>query len=187
MLAGRTGAFMRMIGQSPQHPGAGSIPPTVLQHAYEGPVTVRPDRSRFAIATRQADRVEIFGSDGTPVAQVTGSTGFLPRFETSQRAAGVSMATGDDLRAGYVDLASTDRHLYALFSGNRAGEAGPQTFFGRQVHVFDWSGRMVARLELDEPALTIALTPDESRLFAVRHDPEPSIARYDLPPLPGGG
>jgi hypothetical protein len=97
------------------------------------------------------------------------------------------MATGDDLRAGYVDLASTDRHVYALFSGNVMGEAGQQTFFGRQVHVFDWSGRMVARLELDEPALTMALAPDESRLYAVRHEPQPSVVRYDLPRLPDGG
>jgi hypothetical protein len=187
MLAGRTGAFIRMIGQPPQHPGAASIPTTVLQHAYEGPVTVSPDRSRFAIATRNADRVEIFRSDGTPVFTVVGSTGFLPRFESRQRDQGVSMATGDDLRAGYVAVTSTDRHLFALFSGNFAGEAGQRLYFGRQLHVLDWSGRMVVKLELDEPAFTIAVAPDESRLYAVRHDPEPSVVRYDLPPLPDAG
>jgi hypothetical protein len=184
MLANRTGGFIRMIGQPPRHPGTTVIPTTVLQHAYEGPVSVRPDRSRFAIATRQADRVEFFRSDGTPIAHAVGSNGFLPKFETSQRAEGVAMATGDDLRAGYVDLASTDQHVFALFSGKRRNEAGSRTFFGGQVHVFDWTGRIVARLELDEPALTIALSPDESRLYAVRHEPEPSIVRYDLPRLP---
>jgi hypothetical protein len=187
MLAGRTGGFIRMIGQPPQHPGAAAIPTTVLQHAYEGPVTVSPDRSRFAIATRQADRVEFFRSDGTPVAQVVGSTGFLPQFETSQRADGVAMATGDDLRAGYVDLASTDKHVFALFSGKRRDEAGSRTFFGGQVYVFDWAGRIVARLGLDEPALTIALSPDERLLYAIRHEPEPSVVRYALPRLPDGG
>lgn len=186
MLAGRTGAFTRMIGEAPRHPGAASIPTTVLQHAYEGPVTVKPDRLMFAIATRHADRVEFFRSDGTTVAQIVGSTGFLPKFETRQRAQSVSMAIGDDLRAGYVDLESTDRHVYALFSGNLMGEAGQQTFFGRQVHVFDWSGRMVERLELDAPAVSIAVNRNESRLFAVWHDPEPSVVRYDLPPLPDG-
>lgn len=187
MLAGRTGAFIRMIGEAPRHPGAASIPTTVLQHAYEGPVTVRPDRSRFAIATKQADQVEFFRSDGTLVARVVGSTGFLPQFETRQRAEGVSMAIGDDLRAGYVDLESTDKYVYALFSGRLMGEAGQQTFFGRQVHVFDWAGQMVARLDLDEPAISIALTPDGLRMFAVRHDPQPSVVGYNLPSLRSGG
>lgn len=187
LLTDRAGGAVRGIGEAPRHPGGASIPTTVLQHAYEGPLTVRPDRSRFALATRQADRLEIFEADGTPVARVVGSTGFLPVFETRERAEGVSMATGDDLRVGYVDISSTDRHIYALFSGKTRGEAGANTFFGREVHVFDWSGELVERLLLDEIAFTMAIAPDGRHLFAVRHDPEPAIARYVLPALPGGG
>ena len=187
LLTRRTGEVIRTIGQTPRHPDAASIPTTVLQHAYESYVTVRPDRARFATATRQADRLEIYRADGTQLAQVAGSTGFLPVFEVNQRAEGVSMALGGEVRAGYMDLESNDDRIYALFSGVRLGDDPQQAFFGREVHVFDWDGNLLARLKLDAPALTIAVAPDEKQLFAIRHDPEPSVVRYDLPqPLPGG-
>lgn len=181
LLANRTGGVVRMLGKAPRHPGDATIPTTVLQHAYEGPVTVRPDRSRFAIATRHGDRLELFAADGTQTAEVTGSTGFLPRFAVNARAEGVSMATGDDLRGGYVGLASTDNRIYALFSGVLARDAPRSVFFGREVHVFDWSGKIVTRLRLDEPGLGIAITPDGKQFFTIRHDPAPSIVRYSLP------
>lgn len=186
LLTDRAGGVIRMIGKAPRHPGAASIPTTVLQHAYEGPLAVRPDRARFALATRQADQLEIYRSDGTQLAQVVGSTGFLPEFEVKERAEGVSMATGDDLRVGYVDLAATRDHIYALFSGTVRGEAGASTYFGREVHVFDWSGAKLARLQLDEPAFTIAVTPDGARMYAVHHEPVPSIVSYSLPRPPAG-
>lgn len=179
LLTDRTGGVIRMIGDAPRHPGAASIPTTVLQHAYEGPVTVRPDRSRFAIATRQADRVEIFSSDGRQLAQVAGTTGFLPAFSVNARAQGVSMALGDDAHAGYVDLESTGDRIYALFSGV-VGMVG-DTYAGREIHVFDWSGTLLSRMRLDTPAWSIAVTPDAKQMFAVRDDPEPSIVRYELP------
>lgn len=187
LLANRSGGVVRMVGRAPPHPGAAAVPTTVLQHAYEGPVTVSPDRSRFAVGTRQGDRLELFAADGTQIAEVTGSTGFLPRFEVNARAEGVSMAVGDDLRGGYVDLASTRDRIYALFSGVLLRDAPDNVFFGREVHVFDWSGRMLARLRLDEPGLGIAVTPDETQFFTIRHDPEPSIVRYRLPAAARGG
>jgi hypothetical protein len=187
LLTNRAGGVIRMVGKPPRHPGSAAIPVTVLQHAYEGPLTVRPDRSLFALATRQADRLEIYRADGTQVTEVVGSTGFLPEFEVRERAEGVSMAAGDDLRVGYVGLASTNEHIYALFSGELRSEAGANAFFGREVHVFDWSGKKVAQMKLDEPAFAIAITQDGDRMYAIRHDPEPSVVRYVLPRPSTGG
>jgi hypothetical protein len=187
LLTDRAGGVIRMIGKPPRHPGSAAIPTTVLQHAYEGPLAVHPDRTRFALATRQADRLEIYRSDGNQLAEVVGATGFLPEFEVKERAEGVSMATGDNLRVGYVDLAATRDHIYALFSGVLRRDAGSSTFFGREVHVFDWSGAKVGRMRLDEPAFTIAVTPDGTRMYAVRHEPQPAIVAYSLPRLSPGG
>lgn len=180
LLTDRTGEVVRTIGETPRHPGAASIPTTVLQHAYEGPVTVRPDRSRFAIAARLSDRLEIYGADGAQLAQVNGSTGFLPAFSVNERSQGVSMALGDDARAGYVGLASTDDRIYALFSG-AVGMQSSDTFAGREVHVFDWSGKQLSRMQLPEPAWGIAVDPGEKLMFTLRHDPEPAVVRYELP------
>lgn len=181
LLTRGDGAVIRTIGTAPAHPGAASIPITVLQHAYEGPIAVHPARSHVAIATRLADRLEIYRADGTLAKQVTGAMGFLPRFETRERAQGVSMATGDDLRVGYVDLEAAGELVFALYSGSVRSEARSRVYFGKQVHVFDWSGNKVAELELGERAFTIAVDPAGGSLYATHHDPVPSVTRYTLP------
>lgn len=180
----REGRALGGIGTLPQHPNGAGIPPTVLHHAYEGRMAVRPDRSLLVFGTRHADALEFYRPDGTLVRKVTGPTGFLPVFDTNARAEGVSMATGDDLRVGYLDLAATQDHLFALFSGDTRGEARARTYFGKEVHVFDWSGERITTLALDERAIAIAVDPVEGRLYAVRHDPIPNVARYRLPALP---
>lgn len=181
LLTRGDGEFIRGIGTAPRHPGAANIPTTVLQHAYEGPLAVHPARSRLALATRLADRLEIYRADGTLAKQVVGSTGFLPKFEVNERAEGVSMATGDDLRVGYVDLESTGELIFALFSGSARSEAGSRVYFGKEVHVFDWDGNLVSRLALGERAFTIAVDSGSGFLYATHHDPAPRVARYRLP------
>jgi hypothetical protein len=171
------------IGAAPRHPGAAAIPTTVLQHAYEGPVVVHHGGSRLAVATRLADRIEIYSTDGALLKEIAGAAGFLPQFEVSTRPEGVSMATGEDLRVGYLDLASTDDLIFALFSGSLRSEAGSQVYSGREVHVFDWSGERVATLELPDRAPAIAVDARQGDLFAIHRDPAPRVVRYALPAM----
>ncbi|HEX6369530.1 MAG TPA: BF3164 family lipoprotein [Longimicrobium sp.] len=182
LVTDRGGRPVRTIGTLPEHPGGSAMPTSVLQHAYEARLAVHPDRALIAVATRHADRLEIYRTDGTLVRQVTGGDGFIPAFEVNQRAEGASMATGDDLRVGYLDLASTRTHVYALFSGRTRAQARGRTYFGKEVHVFDWTGERAGTLALDERAFAIAIdTSGTGYLYAVRHDPEPNVARYPLP------
>lgn len=186
LVTDRAGRPTRTIGTLPEHPGAASIPTSVLQHAYEARFAVHPEHTRIAVGTRHADRLEIYRSDGTLVRRVTGASGFTPVFEVSQHAAGASMATGGDLRTGYLDLAATRRHVFALFSGGTRAELRGGTYSGKEVHVFDWSGERLATLALDARAFTIAVdTAGPGYLYAGRIEPLPSVARYRLPALVG--
>ena len=181
LTADRAGRLTGTIGALPQHPGAPAIPVSVLRHAYEGRMAVRPDHERLAFATRNADQLEIYRADGSLVRAVTGGAGFLPVFEVNYRPEGAGMATGDDLRVGYLDLASTSRHLYALYSGKTRAESRGRTYFGKEVHVYDWNGERLATLALPELAFTLTVDPAGRYLYAVHHDPEPRVARYTLP------
>lgn len=182
LVTDRSGRPRRTIGTLPEHPGGAAIPTSVLQHAYEARFAVRPDRTLIAVGTRHADRLEIYRTDGTLVRQITGKPGFIPRFEVSRRAGGPSMATGDDLRIGYLDLAATHRHIFALFSGNTRGEMRGRTYTGKEVHVFDWTGERVTTLALNERAHSIAVdTAAPGYLYVARDDPSPTLVRHPLP------
>jgi hypothetical protein len=175
-----TGQPTGTLGVTPATPAGRDVPITVLQHAWEGPLERSPDGSRLALATRNGDLIEIFRADGTPVRTLRGGSGFDPAYEVRRSPAGVSMMTGDDLRFGYGDLASTDEHLFALFSGETRGSAPGMAQFGKAVHVFRWDGERVATLQLPERARAIAVTRDGADLFAIHMEPKPAVVRYPL-------
>jgi hypothetical protein len=164
-------------------------PPEVLQHAYRGTLKADPARERLVFANRHAGFLEVFTVDGEPLRRIDGPFEFDPVFEVRAGERGPSMASGDRLRFGYVDVATTDERIYALFSGRtRAGHRG-DAVYGRSVHVFDWEGTLHAVLSLDTDAMAIAVDSHRDRLLAVRHMPTPAVLAYDLSPatLPPDG
>jgi hypothetical protein len=176
----RRGRILRFIGKRPPSPPGQDVPITVLQHAYTGPLTVAPDRQRIAMGTENADRLEIYRADGSLVREVRGAFGFEPVYEVHRQPAGNTMATGGDLRFGYTGMASTDAHIYAMYSGQLRAEGGGYSYFGTEVHVYRWNGDRVATLKLDERARAIAVTPDGEWLYAVQWTPEPRVVQYSV-------
>lgn len=176
------GALRRVVGALP-NAGQG-VPPEVAQHAYSGTLARHPTRPLVAIGTRHADRVEIYDAAGRVVTVGRGPARFEPAFRVQVRGNDPLMASGGDLRFGYVDLTAAGDRLYGLYSGRTRGELPGRANFGDQVHVFDWSGRLVQVLTLDARVLGIAVAagPGGRTLYATRYDPEPAVLRYDIPP-----
>jgi hypothetical protein len=176
----RAGRFLRTTGALP--PPETGAPPRVVQHAYTGTLAVRPDGARMAVGTRHADRLEIYDAAGTLLHLVRGPRPFEPVFQVAVAQGQPYMASGDELRFGYVDVAATDRAVYALYSGRTRGGAPGVASFGRAVHVYGWDGRLRRTLALDADVLGIAVDEEARRLYATRHDPSPAVLSYPLPP-----
>jgi hypothetical protein len=172
------GVQQRTIGELP--PGGSNIPPSIRQHAYQATLVPHPERQLLAATSRHASRVEIYRADGSLVSAFDGPLLFEPRFTVEQAARGPVMATGSDLRFGYVDATATNKYLLALFSGRTRRGFRNRASFGGFVHVFDWSGTFQRALQLDTSVITIAVDEQASVLYAVRHDPEPAIVRFPL-------
>lgn len=169
----------RVMGPLP--PAGPNVPAAVAQHAYSGTLVRHPSRPLLAVGTRHADRVEIYRADGGLVTVARGPARFDPVYEAVVRGNTPIMATGDDLRFGYVDLFAAGDRLYALYSGTTRAERPGKASFGSEVHVFDWDGTLRARHALDAPALAIAVDPSGRTLYSVRHDPAPAVMQYPLP------
>ena len=166
----------------PAPPSAEEVPAEVLQQAFQGRLARSRDGSRLALAVRQAGRLELFdgGGGGGDKARVPFS--FPPRFQVASSERGPVMATGDDLRFGYIDVAVAGDRIYGLFSGRtRGGWEDGRAALGRFVHVFAGSGALERVLELDADVIAVAVDPEGGRLFAARHLPTPAILRYALP------
>lgn len=176
--AGQTGFF------GPPAPGDETIPVPVRHHAYQTTLARDPLGTRFAAATRYSDRLELFQADGSRVAAAARERGFDPRYSVRFGPDGPAMSAGTDLRYGFIWVAASHRHVYALFSGRNHDEAPGRAAFGTLVEVFDWNARAVRRIGLGEDALAIAVDSDDRNLYALVHEPFPAVVRYRLVQTP---
>jgi hypothetical protein len=174
-----TGRRTGTLGRVPRHARGMT---TVVQHAYMGTLIARPDRRRFALLARHADRVEFFGRDGHPLETVAGPSGFLPVYKVRYRAGMPSMVGGEDLRFGYIAASATSRALYGLYSGRTRAELPGGAHYGTFVHEYDWDGKLRRVFKLDAYAIGIAVDPEGKTLYVSRLYPTPAILRYSLPP-----
>lgn len=173
------GRLTRTAGPLP--PAREGVPAAVAQHAYSGTLARHPARPLVAIGTRHADRLEIYHADGRLVRVARGPRNFEPVYEVRVHGGVPSMASGDNMRFGYVDLAAAGTRLYALYSGHSRAERPGKAFFGTEVHVFDWSGTLQRILPLDHLALALSVSPDERTLYTLRHEPTPAVLQHALP------
>lgn len=176
------GRFLGSTGPlSPVPPAVEDAPPAVLQQAFQGRLARTRDGSRLALGVRQAGRLEIFDGSGRAADTARVPFPFPPRFEVARSERGPVMATGDDLRFGYIDVAVAGGRIYGLFSGRtRGGWEDGRAALGRHVHVFRRSGELEEVLELDADAIALAVDPEAGWLFAARHLPTPAVLRYPL-------
>jgi hypothetical protein len=163
--------------------GDPKTPMAVRQTVYRLAIAVDPPKRRIAAAVRYADRIEIYDDRAKHVVTADRPFSFEPAVTiVGTRGSASDVALGDNLRYGYVDIAAGDRFLYALFSGRTSGGFGSRAGFGRHVHVFDWAGRLRNILEIADDVIAIAVDPGERQLYALRHDPEPGVLKFTLPP-----
>ncbi len=172
------GAMREAVGALPESDR--EVPPTVLQHAWQGRMEPRPGGGRLAVGSRHAGRLEIFAADGRLVRRAEAPFEFLPRYRVVGTDGEPRLGTGEDLRFGYLDVSVTGQRIFALFSGRLRGAFAERAPFGNHVHVFDWEGRFLEALRLDADALAIAVEPEGRTLYAIGHHPVPAARRYAL-------
>lgn len=142
----------------------------VWHRAMQTRLKPRPDRTRWVVVSRFADRMEIYDADGALTALGERPYGFDPQDMVDEDPAAV--------RFGYIDVATTQSRIYALFSGRKRGEG--EANFGDRIHVFDWDGHLVDVWQLDSRLIAVAVTPDGRELYGVRHVPVPAVVHYPL-------
>jgi hypothetical protein len=133
-----------------------------------------PSRDRFALAYQFANRVVLFGEDGSPYATARGPRETVARYHFEDN----RFVWDDGNEMAYWDVQLTDRRVYALFCGCRLGDDDHQ--LPREIHVFDLDGTFQETLRLDRPVSAFAVSPDGRRLYGAVETPHPLIAEWVL-------
>lgn len=188
MLAAGEGRFIRFGANGVRRGTMGEPPPEsreswgsafVRQQAWGGEMAVHPSRPLFVLASRYAGRLEAFDRDGAVRVRFRVPQAFDPDFAPAQD--GINMERGRDFRFGYLDVAATERYVYALFSGRLQRDRSVPPDEADQVHVFDWQGRLERVIRLDTPIGHLAVDPAGATLYGTRLDPHPQVVAFSLP------
>lgn len=175
-----TGKMLKIIGEIP--PGIKeNVPVPVHQVAYQSILKVKPDGSFLVLAVRYADMLELYRTDGILVKRIHGPFNREPVYS-------VDILNGSPVMAidtknsiiGYIDIALTNKYIYALFSGRTIDEYHEKAAYGNYIHVFDWNGDILSIYKSDSDLLSIAVNSDESLLYAIQYYPKVSIVVYSL-------
>jgi hypothetical protein len=177
-LVDKHGQVISAMGAVPGNP---SHPISIRQEAYRSKLAANHSQKRVVLATRHADRLDIFSMQGTPTRSAPRPFSFEPAYEVAQGANGPLMTSGADLRFGYVDVAASSERIIALFSGVRRGEGKGTAQLGRELHVTDWDGRSLRRFSLPRPAIAISVPPDGKEVYVLHALPTPVVAVYRVP------
>lgn len=176
---GPDGQMLRAFGELPDGPQ--EAPAAVVQHAYMGTLKAHPNGSRLAIGLRHASWIEIRDKDGAIIGKTElSSESFSPKFDVAETEKGPMMRSDETLRFGYIDVAVTSSRIYGLYSGRTRNGNGGNASFGWQVHVFDWSGKLIDVIDVEQDLIAIAVNADDSTLYGVSHDPTPAVLSWSL-------
>lgn len=85
-----------------------------------------------------------------------------------------------DSRAGFLDVACTDKYVYALYSGRVLSDDLFTAYYGNHIFVYDWDGNPVKHYVLDKDLFMLNIDEDNGTLYGVSNDPEGCILEYKL-------
>jgi len=173
-ILNRQGERVGTVGDIPVEQG---YPALAQRQSHMTLLAASPDLSRVVTAKRWWGEIDILASDGALITSVEPPIPVSPVL-VGRRG---TLMPGRESPSAYVDLATSESFIYALFSGLDRAQFGDRSDSGRDVHIFDWSGRLVAVFRLDQDAFRLDVDETAGRLYTIRLAPVPSIDRYDLP------
>jgi hypothetical protein len=150
-----------------------SKPYTVPQKmSHESFLFLKPSKNKCVLASRFTDKIEIVDLNSRKSTIIRGQDMFEPDMKVMTKGNGKKIAyPGQDSREAYVRGQVTEKYIYLLYSGNLPG--GKNLFYGKYIHVYDWDGKPVKRLELDNYTKDFAVAGNDSLLYT--YDPKSKI------------
>ncbi len=168
------------VGEYPKVHGLDLVPNGEKYSAIfrRADIAMKPDQSRFVVAMKYYDRLDIFKRSGDIVESVQ-----HPERYREYNAAEVydpeTMVKVKDRYDYYQNVVATDEYIYALYYNRNMGELNAEMGEGIEIRVFNWDGEPKFLLKCPDNLLIISV--DEKNAFLYGHiEDEQKFMRYSL-------
>ena len=174
-----TNILMGERGTPPPKPGKG-IPNTIHNQSFQAEMALKPDRSKIVVVSRYSDLVEIFDTQGNDLHKIKTELDYLPEYKVLNIDGNAMFGQDDAMRFGYIDVAVTNTHIYALFSGRTRSEYPGRANAGNIIHMYTWDGELTGVYELESDFISIALMEKTKKLYALEYGLGQTIYTYQF-------
>lgn len=142
-----------------------NIPFYAWKRANEGLLSLKPTSDKAATAHMWSDKIEILDLKTKQGVTIKGPENFNPEFvsfksDTNQDLIG----RNEKSRNAFSCLTTTDKYIYALFSGNNM--TSPYINYGKTIFIYDWSGKPVREIKLDRYISSFVVSKDDRTVYA---------------------
>ena len=175
----KNGKLIKSIGAYPLDLFKGGAN-RINSQAYQSAITSNPSQNKIALAARYADQIDVFKSSGEELFTIIGPDRFIPEYKLTTVFNNPVVQFSPKSRFGYLYMQSTDKYIYALYSGRSRKDFPGKANFGQSIHVFDWDGNPIKEYKLDQDIFAFAINEKENTLYAIQHYPKSQVVKFSL-------
>ena len=145
---------------------------------YASAITVSPSLNKMALATYSAGMIDICEIKQDSIIPVWNYTEFYPQgIMVVPMGDNTAVAHTSKSRNGFTSISSSDKVIYALFSGKLLED---KTYpYGNEVYVVSWDGEKTYKILLDKSINRLAVDPEDEYIYGIT--PEMDIVRFKIP------
>lgn len=145
--------------------------------AYQGPMDINPSQNKLVYATSYAKQLYFFSVEEDKMRLIKEIKESYPQYipDTSQ---GVSIVYDKKAPFGFTDVVTTDKFVYALYSGKSFEEYGLQDSEGDNLLVYNWQGELIRTYKLDVDVSCICVDDRDKIMYAITNNPDPLIVKF---------
>ncbi len=148
--------------------------------AYQGMIRSNPSRNKFVYAVKSANIIYFYEINPKDLVLVKKYEYNYPKYITKVQGDARSAPMAPDNNKTFISLCTSERYVYALYSGKNFKSNGLEAFSGNIMYVFDWSGKPIKKFVLNASLTQICVNRNDRELFGFSNMREPVILKFRL-------
>lgn len=152
--------------------------PNSIPMSQQGKFRIKPDGKAVLFTHGSNPFFDILEVDKGKITLKFRWEGEAPDFNGSDSPSGMSAIMTDENIYGFISSSTTENYIYLLYSGKTRNQGNEK--YSNQIWVYDWSGKPIKKIKLDQEVNQIAVSPDDKYLISYHDNGKPNLIRYEL-------
>jgi hypothetical protein len=158
------------------------IPSSLNKLIYAKIVSIKPDKSKFAVVYDKFPILRIYNSGGELLQEMRYENAQI--FPSALIKKKASQSEMNQITQNYRKIKSTNKFIYALYIGKKNNELNTPGVelddFSNEIHVWDWKGNPINKILLDNNIFSFCVTPDDKYLIGSSLGSIDKLYKYKL-------